>query len=76
MPVHVDERLLIFLPFYKMHLLREKPWLKRRLTDEIAREALLKAFEAYGHAKQVRRPDGKVWWESTDAYLKDIETNL
>ena len=30
--MEIDERLLVFLPFYKRLLLRDKPWLKPSAT--------------------------------------------
>ena len=75
MTTHVYERLLVFLPFYKNLLLRENPKMKSRLTDALAKECLLKALEGAGHARRVRRPDGKMWLEPTDEYLKSIATS-
>jgi hypothetical protein len=72
--LEIDERLLVFLPYYKQLFLRNHPGLRAGLTDKIARKALLKALEASGAAKRVRQPDGRVRLEPTEDYLRDSST--
>ena len=66
----IDERLLVFLPFYKRLLLQDKPWLKPHLSDEAALEAWVRTLEHVGHAKRTTLPDGTERLEPTDEYLR------
>jgi hypothetical protein len=71
--MEVDERLLVFLPFYKRLLQRDKPWLKPDLSDEVARKAFLRVLEHVGHAKRTTLPDGTERLEPTEEYLRARE---
>ncbi len=68
--MEIDERLLVFLPFYKRLLLRDKPWLKPDLSDEVALEAWVRVLEHVGHAIRTTLPDGTERLEPTDEYLE------
>lgn len=69
MQIEIDDRLLLFLPFYKKLFLRNHPELKSVLTDAIAQEALLQALEASGDAKRVVLESGRVRLEPTAHFL-------
>ena len=68
--MEIDERLLVFLPFYKRLLLRDKPWLK--LSDKVALDAWVRTLEHVGHVKRTTLPDGTERLEPTDEYLEAL----
>ena len=68
--VEVDQRLLLFLPFYKKLWLRNNPNHVGEVPDQDFRKALLKALEHAGHAKRVQKADGRLHLVPTDEYLK------
>ncbi len=69
--VEVDERLLIFLPFYIKMFIATNPQMANHVDDSIARQALLQTLEAVGHARRRRGPEGRVRLEPTGEYLRD-----
>ncbi len=70
--VRVDQRLLVFLPYYTGLFVRQNPHLARQMSNRVARKALLRSLEAVGHAKRTRGPDGVVRLERAEAYLQHI----
>jgi hypothetical protein len=68
--IHVDERLLAFLPFYRAMFARKNPSLAGQMSARGAREALLRALETGGHAKRTKGPNGEARLEPTAEYLK------
>ncbi len=72
MKIDVDERLLVFLPFYKMLWLQDHPARGNHVPDSIIQRALLSALEKSGHAERVQMSNGRVRLVPTDAYLKTL----
>jgi hypothetical protein len=72
--VEVDERLLIFLPYYKQMFIAMNPQMPSLVDDSIAQQALLQALEIGGHARRRRGPDGRVRLEPTEEYLRDTSS--
>ena len=70
--IHVDERLLTFVPHYQALWCRDHPHLADQMTDAIAREAVLRSLEATGRAKRTRRSGGQMWLVPTETYLTSL----